>query len=94
MTTPLWSLGVVPRVNAAGRELAGPQRDTPPSTKAEGAPGRGDTAAPGDSGGAAGAGWTGIAAAAAAGGEAVLVVGIVLVTVRRRAARATTRGGA
>ncbi|MDJ0462089.1 VWA domain-containing protein [Streptomyces sp. H27-C3] len=97
------AIGVVLRVDVAGRELAGPQHDAPALAKADGDAGgdaggeadkKGDAAAPGDSGGAAGAGWTGIATAAAVGGAVVLLAGLVFVTVRRRAAKATTRGGA
>lgn len=55
---------------------------------------KGSTAVAGDSGGAGGAGWTGIAVAAGAGALVMAAGGLLFVRGRRRAAMGTTRGSA
>ncbi|MFH9213432.1 hypothetical protein ACIQJ8_10730 [Streptomyces globisporus] len=81
-------IGVVLRVAVLGDELAGPEHGAPVlAREGEGknADKRGNPAVAGDSGGAGGAGWTGIAAAAGSGALVVVAGGFLLV--RRRSSR-------
>ncbi|MFC9992118.1 hypothetical protein ACFXKV_20140 [Streptomyces globisporus] len=81
-------IGVVLRVAVLGDELAGPEHGAPVlAWEGEGknADKRGNPAVAGDSGGAGGAGWTGIAAAAGSGALVVVAGGFLLV--RRRSSR-------
>ncbi|MFJ8861006.1 VWA domain-containing protein [Streptomyces sp. NPDC102451] len=90
-------IGVVLRVAVLGDELAGPEHGAPALVKKPAgtkAGNDGDTPGAADSGGARGAGWTGIAAAGGAGAVAALAAGLLLVRSRRRAGTRTTRGSA
>lgn len=96
-------IGLVLRVSVLGAERTGPQHGAPVRAgsgssadrdAAEDADKKGDSTVPGDSDGAKGAGWTGIAAAAGAAVMAVLVAVFVYVRNRRGAAARTTRGSA
>ncbi|GFH64674.1 MULTISPECIES: vWA domain-containing protein [Streptomyces] len=95
------AIGVVLRVEVAGTELAGPQKDAPPARDtAEEAPAAGAGAQKGparDTAAAEEAGWrTPWVLAAVGGASALLVVAVAVLVVRRRAGRGAggpTRGG-
>ncbi len=93
------AVGVVLRVEVAGTELAGPQKDAPAATEtAEKAPAGGAEKTPvKDTAVAEEAGWLSPWVLAAAGGAvALLVVAAAALVVRRRAGRGAggpTRGG-
>ncbi|MGW6589912.1 hypothetical protein [Streptomyces globisporus] len=87
-------IGEVLRVAVLGDEPAGPEHGAPaPAREGDGknADKRGIPAVAGDSGGAGGAGWTGIAAAAGAGALVVAAGGFLLV--RRRSGNSRSSRG-
>lgn len=91
-------IGVVLRVSVLGDERTGPEHGAPVAgpggAAVQDGDKRGGSIASADSGGAGGAGWTGIAAAIGAAVMAALVAVFVYVRSRRGAAARTTRGSA